>query len=193
MKHRFETLPVGYEQILAIDLMKNKKLALLVNGLAVLIMIAMIVPALFIVPIENLFDFSQGMGMYFLRFGVLVVSSFLYIIVHEWVHGIAMKYYGAKKVRYGFHGIYASACCDDYFDKKSYLVIALAPVVVWGIVFLILQLFANAQWFWVVWTLQIFNISGAAGDLYVTVRFSRLPKDILIGDYGVGMAVYAKK
>ena len=46
--------------------------------------------------------------------------------------------------------------------------------------------------FWVVYMIQIINVSGAAGDLFVTVKFSRFSGSILIRDYGVGMTVYDK-
>lgn len=47
--------------------------------------------------------------------------------------------------------------------------------------------------FWVVYFIQITNISGAAGDLYITFRFRKLPNDILINDTGVEMRVYGNK
>ena len=119
--------------------------------------------------------------------------SILYIILHEFVHGITMKLCGTKKVKYGFKGVYAFAGSEDYYDKKSYLTIALAPVVLWGILLTILSLVVPTQWFWVVYFIQISNISGAAGDMYVTARFSKLPDDILVKDYGVGMTVYSAK
>ena len=40
--------------------------------------------------------------------------------------------------------------------------------------------------------LQIGNLSGAAGDLFVTVKFAGMPKDILVQDSGVSMAVYSR-
>ncbi len=49
------------------------------------------------------------------------------------------------------------------------------------------------EWFWIAYIIQIANISGAAGDLYVTARFTRLPKDILVRDSGVAMEVYSKE
>ena len=58
----------------------------------------------------------------------------LYIFLHEFVHGIFIKRYSGKKADYGFTGMYAYAGSKPYFNKKSYLVIALAPVVLWGIV-----------------------------------------------------------
>jgi len=68
----------------------------------------------------------------------------------------------------------------------------LAPVVFWGIVLAVINVLVPLEWFWVVYFIQIINLSGAAGDLYVTVKFSRLPSDILVQDYGVGMTVYSR-
>lgn len=184
-------LPEGYREIYAIDLQKDKKLALTVNILAVAIEIALAVPMHFAVPIFTLFSLEYGFKSYLLRFGVLAVLLLLYMVLHELVHGIAMKMCGTKKVRYGFTGLYAFAGSDDYYDKKSYIVIALAPVVIWGIVLLILNCVIPVSYFWVVYFIQIANISGAAGDFYVTWKFSRLPQDILVQDNGVSMTVYS--
>ena len=190
MKAVFQ-LPDGYREIYSVDLQKDKKLSLLVNGLATLIGVLLAVPMHFIVPISTLFDMSQGMGAYFLRFGVLMVAMVAYMVAHELVHGAAMKLCGTKRVKYGYTGLYAFAGSEDYYDKAAYLFIALAPVVLWGIVLLVLQFCVPTSWFWVVYLVQITNLSGAAGDYYVTARFSRLPKNILVRDSGVSMCVYA--
>ncbi len=188
-----ENLPEGYGEIYAIDLQKDKKMALLVNLLAVVIAVFLAVPMHFAVPIFSLFSMEYGMQNYMLRFGALLVLMILYMVLHEIVHGIAMKICGTKKVKYGFTGMYAFAGSKDYYDKKSYIFIALAPVILWGIVLAVINPFVSVEWFWVVYLIQVFNLSGAAGDLFVTVKFSRLPSDILIQDYGVGMTVYSKK
>ena len=190
MKAVFQ-LPDGYREIYSVDLQKDKKLSLLVNGLATLIGVLLAVPMHFVVPIFTLFDMSQGMGAYFLRFGVLMVAIVAYMVAHELVHGAAMKLCGTKRVKYGYTGLYAFAGSEDYYDKAAYIFIALAPVVLWGIVLLVLQFCVPTSWFWVVYLVQITNLSGAAGDYYVTARFSRLPKDILVRDSGVSMCVYS--
>ena len=133
-----------------------------------------------------------GMGTYFLRFVVLAASSLIYIVLHEAVHGVAMKLCGTKKVKYGFTGIYAFASSDDHYPRDAYIFIALAPVVLFSVIFAVLCSFTCGAWFWVVYILQIINISGAAGDLFVTVRFLFLPRDILVRDFGVSMTVYSK-
>jgi hypothetical protein len=185
-------LPEGYREIDTVDLKKNKALAVFVNVLAAVIAVAMVIPMHFIVPIDFLFSMEEGMQAYMFRFVGLLVLLILYMVLHELVHGIAMKLCGTKKVKYGVTGVYAYATSDDFYDKKTYIFIALAPVVLWGIVLAVVNLFVSGPWFWVVYFIQINNISGAAGDLYVTARFSRLPGDILIRDYGVGMTVFSK-
>lgn len=141
----------------------------------------------------TLYDMSQGFKAYIIRWVILLVGLIGYIVLHELVHGITMKYFGCKKVKYGFTGLYAYAGSDEYFYKKSYITIALAPIVVWGIVLAILNALVPIDYFWVVYFIQMCNISGAAGDIYVTAKFSKLPSDILVQDYGVGMTVYSKE
>ena len=180
-----ETLPEGYREFYTIDLQKNKKMTLLVNVLAVMIAVLLMVPMHFFVPISTLFAMENGLGSYVIRFVSLIVLMIAYIVLHELTHGIVMKLLGTKKVKYGFTGLYAFAGSDDYYGKKAYILIALAPVVLWGIVLAIINPFVPTEWFWVVYFLQIMNLSGVAGDYMVTIKFSGFPKDILITDYGL--------
>lgn len=180
-------LPYGYKEILHIDLQKDKKLAVIVNGIAIVLMVILFLIGHAIIP------FGEFYNMGLLPTILMCVGIFIYIILHELVHGICMYGYSKVKPSYGFAGLYAYAGSKCYFNKKSYIVIALAPIVVWGIVLLILNLIFQEQWFWAIYFIQIMNISGAGGDLYVTYRFSKLPKDILINDTGVAMTIYSKE
>lgn len=189
----YTTLPEGYREIYALDMHEDKKLAVWVNLLSLAIAAVFTVPMLFVVPWWTTFDVADGMSGYWIKFAAMLGLTLLYLVLHELVHGIAMRICGTKKIRYGFKGVYAFAASDDYYRKKPYIFIALAPVVLWGIVLAIVTPFVPTSWFWVVYFVQLMNLSGAAGDLYVTVRFSRMPRDILIRDSGVGMVVYAKE
>ena len=185
-------LPDGYRKLTDIDLMNNKKEMLLVNGAAVLLMVLCVLPAAQRVPLAALFDTSDMLA-YALRFLALAGGTVLYLVLHELVHGIFMWHYTKVKPRYGFTGMYAYAGSDAYFCRTHYLIIALAPVVIWGVVLAVLTAMATPAWFWVVYGIQIFNISGAAGDLYVTIRLLRMPQDILITDSGVAMQVFCRE
>lgn len=188
-----QVLPEGYKEIFSVNLQKNKKTAVLINTVAVVIGLVMGISMHFHISFATLFDMEKGLGAYSLRFAALLILNLIYIILHELVHGITMKICGTKKVKYGFTGIYAFAGSSDYYDKRNYIIIALAPVVLWGIVLGIINAFVPEDWFWVVYLIQIANISGAAGDMYVTAKFSKMPKDILVTDNGVEMTVYSKE
>lgn len=187
------TLPENYIKLLDIDLQKNKKLALLVNMLGLAITVIMVAVAHQLKPFSLLFDMSDGFGGYIVRFAAIAVGSVAYIILHELVHGIFMKHFSGMKPNYGFTGLYAYAGSKAYFNKRDYIIIALAPIVVWGAVLAVINVFVPEPWFWVIYLIQIFNVSGAAGDIYVTAKFSKLPPDILVNDTGVAMTVYTKE
>lgn len=186
----YRELPQGYRQILHIDLQKDKKLALLVNGLALLICVVMIALLLALAPIERLFR-NSGRTELLVKLAVMYGGMIVYIILHEAVHGIVMRRFSDAKVRFGFTGPYAYAGSDAYYCRRHYIIIALAPIVVWGIVLGILNVLVPEDWFYVVYMIQMINISGAAGDLYVSWKMNRLPADILVRDSGVAMTVYS--
>lgn len=183
-------LPEDYGEIYSLNLQKDKRTAIIVNLLALAIAAVMAVSMNFFVPVTSVFDMSGGIVRYFLRLAALIVLMVLYMVLHELVHGIAMKLCGTKRVKYGFTGLYAFAGSEDYYDKKSYIFIALAPIVLWGTVLAAVNFFVPTEWFWIVYMIQLINISGAAGDLFAAVKFSRMPKDILIQDSGVSMRVF---
>ena len=183
-------LPEDYGEIYSLNLQKDKRTAIIVNLLALAIAAVMAVSMNFFVPVTSFFDMSGGIVRYFLRLAALIVLMVLYMVLHELVHGIAMKLCGTKRVKYGFTGLYAFAGREDYYDKKSYIFIALAPIVLWGTVLAAVNFFVPTEWFWIVYMIQLINISGAAGDLFAAVKFSRMPKNILIQDSGVSMRVF---
>lgn len=183
-----EVLPEGYKEYYSINLQKDKKTAILINGTSIIIMALMFFSVNEVFPFV-MFLFENGNIK---KLMIMFLLLAFYVVLHELMHGIAMKICGTKRVKYGFTSLYAFAGSDDYYDKKSYIFIALAPIVFWGMVIAVILLLVPADWFWVFYFIQIYNISGAAGDLFVTVKFLSFPKDILIRDYGVSMTVFSK-
>lgn len=183
-------LPEGYVLLKHIDLQKDKKLMGTVNGLALAAMVPLAVLGHLIVPISTLYSTAEGIGAMWLRLTILFAGYLLYMVLHELTHGVCMKHYSGVPVKYGFTWSYAYAGSEAYFDRRSYIVIALAPIVVLGIVLAVINVLVPESWFWVVYFIQIGNLSGAAGDLYVTARFRKHPETVLIQDSGVAMSVY---
>ena len=184
----YPTLPQGYVPFASIDLVHNKKQFWIVNGLSVVLCVIML-----ILPFlwgRSLRDFvgEDPLSALLLRLGALA-GIFAYIALHELTHGAVMKACGAS-VRYGYKVAYAYAGSYAYFTRSAYIVIALAPVVLWGIVFAVLTACLPEHWFWVGWLWQLMNVSGAAGDFYCSIRILRAPRDTLVQDIGTAMTFY---
>ena len=186
----YHILPDGYEEKFQMNLQKDKKTAMKINIGAFVLTVLLVLAGNFVVPIYVFVEVDTILG-FCLRIGVLLLAYLAYIVLHELTHALVMKAVGGSHVRFGFTGLYAYAgSLEDYFDKSSYRYIALAPLVVWGIIFGVLTAVVPPVWFWIAWFLQIGNIGGAAGDLYVTARLWKEPESILVRDTGVDMTVF---
>ncbi len=181
-------LPSDYILFGKIDLQKNKTQFWAIQSMALFISAVMIVAGWFIEKLN-----INGNAEDFIALGVLVISYIAYIILHEATHGLVMYLSVRAKLNFGFKGWAAYAGSTAYFDKKHYILISLAPLVLWGIIFAVLTVFFHSGvWFWVIWLLQTGNIAGAAGDLFCTYKMFKCPKDILVNDTGLSMTVYRK-
>lgn len=188
----YAALPQGYchTPAAAIDLVHNKKQFWIVNGLSIALCVLMLIPP-FLWGYSLFFGGDGSLSASFLRMGAALVGLLAYIALHELTHGIVMMACGAR-VHYGYKVAYAYAGSYAYFTRSAYIVIALAPVVLWGIVFAVLTACLPREWFPVVWLWQLVNISGAAGDFYCTCRILRAPRDTLVQDTGTAMTFYRK-
>jgi len=186
MNHR--TLPEGYAHTDTIDLVKNLRQMLIVNLGALAISAVMILAG---IAAHDFAPFWAFLGEGFWVAALLAVSFIAYITLHELTHGLVMYARTGVKPKYGFTGMYAYAGARAYFDRPSYIMVALAPVVVWGVVFAALCMLLPEKWFWFFYILQIQNISGAAGDIYCTYFVLKKPRDILIIDSGTDMQIFA--
>lgn len=184
-----KTLPQGYSFFDKIDLKNNKKQFWTVQGICLATIAVMLGIGWLIespLKIENNTESIIGLV-------VLIVGFVLYIFAHEAVHGLFMYAFRKTKIKYGFVGWAAYAGSSAYYDKKHYIIIALAPVVVWGVTFAVLNIFFHSGiWFWVIWFLQIGNVSGACGDFFCVYKTARYPKDILVNDTGLEMQIFCR-
>lgn len=195
--HSFRNLPLGYIEHLQIDLQKNKKLAFRVNAISAVIMLAMLAVGHFLmVPVWTLlFDgpvpADTTVPLNFVKPLVMLGGMMVYIVLHELTHAAAMKCFGARKIRFGFTGLYAYAGSEqDYFDRRAYVTVALAPMIFWGIVFSVLMYTLPQNWFWVVYFWQVANVSGSAGDMYVSILTAKMPLGVVAKDTGVAVTFY---
>ncbi|PKM40354.1 MAG: hypothetical protein CVV04_03900 [Firmicutes bacterium HGW-Firmicutes-9] len=182
------TLPNGYREVRRVDLMRNRKEAILINLLA--LVIAAGVAALGFVFCPPFFEVEIGIHS-IVNMILMMVGIVVYMILHEIIHGVFMKAFSGLKPRYGFTGLYAYAGSDALFNRRQYLIIAFAPVVILGIILAVLTVAFYETAFWTLYLIQIVNLSGAAGDFYVGFLIARSNNDVLVRDTGTDMAFYS--
>ena len=188
-------LPDCYSQMEKIDLQNHKRTALWVNILSLALFLAALIPFFCFTDVSSLINAAlNNMGnKTFIAMAAMFAGLILYLSLHELTHGVFMRIFSKTGVKYGFSVLYAYAGSTAYFNKRSYIIIALAPVVIWGIIFAVLTLSTYASYrtcFCIFYILGAFNLSGSAGDLYMAVKTGRMDNGILIRDSGTEMVVF---
>ncbi|MBR5517063.1 MAG: DUF3267 domain-containing protein [Firmicutes bacterium] len=185
-----EFLPAHYDLYERIDLASDKKAFKAVCIWSIIAMIVMIVYG----AITHSFMASFDMETWRVLFCVvaMAVGLIAYIVLHEAVHGIFIKLFTGEAPSFGMDLSKGMAYAGStwLFKKWPYIIIALAPVVIWGAILVMWLKDIPAQYYWYLYAIQIFNITGAAGDFYVTIRVAGMPDDILAKDDGMTMEFY---
>lgn len=192
MKKSLTYLPENYTFKREVDLQKNMKLNIGVNVAALILAIPLLALGFLFhrAKLNAAGDIEVAYNLVLLILAVLL-GFVAYIFLHELTHGFFIKRFSGEKPQYGFTGIFAYAGLKNgYFSKLHYIIIALSPVIIWGIVFLVLNILLPLQWFWPVYLLQIINLTGAVGDYYVTYIILRMSPEVLVNDDGVSMRFY---
>lgn len=182
---------LGYKECTKIDLVKNKKEALLVNiyGIIIMVVMAVFIPLLIM---GGIIEFNLE-TTFPLSFIVLLISLILYIPLHEIVHGIVLKKYTDEKLSFGWKLVYAYCGSKEaVVDRKEYYAVALAPLLVFSVVFISLM-FLNPSLSLVWYVMELMNVSGSVGDIYVSIKLKKeKSRDILITDSGTDMSFWSR-
>ena len=182
---------LGYKECTRIDLVKNKKEALLVNiyGIIIMVVMAVFIPLLIMGGIIE-FNLETTFPLFFI---VLLISLILYIPLHEIVHGIVLKNYTDEKLSFGWKLVYAYCGSKEaVVDRKEYYAVALAPLLVFSVVFISLMVL-NPSLSLVWYVMELMNVSGSVGDIYVSIKLRKeKSRDILITDSGTDMSFWSR-
>ena len=188
-----QCLPENYDLYERIDLTRDKEAFSSLLVCSVIMTIALPAIAAFSHPLKA--AFSMPVSKVVLCLTLCALGLVLYILLHEAVHGLFIWIFTGHRPSFGFdlkHGM-AYAGSTWLFKKWSYIIIALAPVLLWGVVLMAACLIADECYFWYIYVVQIFNITGAVGDIYVTCRIMLMPKHVLASDSGTAMNFYLEK
>ncbi len=189
--HFERTLPEGYRAVLTVDAKENKKTVGLLNLGAIVIMAAVVAVAYLIIRPE---DFSKNSS--WLRTGLTVGTIFVYIILHELVHGAAYKILTGERLTFGM--TLSVAFCGVphiYVYRRAAMVALLAPFAVFTVVFGAGFLVFGDPWdrMSVAFVLAM-HLGGCVGDLYNTVLYLVRLRDpeTLMQDTGPKQTFYQK-
>ena len=182
----YRALPPGYRYAGTMDFMRNRAQ---MKAVVILSLALVIVPALLgllVAPVGPSWRLMLDHWWSWLALGAALIA---YIPLHELTHGIAMFALSGVLPKYGLKLPYAYCGSTVWFDRRSHIVTALAPVAVWGVILQVAIAMLPGEWFWPLWVVQISNLSGSAGDLYCAWALARMKGDLLIQDTGVRMRI----
>ena len=188
MNHK--TLPPGYRLAGILDFMRNRRQMKAVVYLSLALVVVPVVAGLIAAPVGPSWQF---MCARWYSWFLLAAALVLYIPLHELTHGVAMLALSGVKPVFGIRLPYAYAGSTAWFDRRSHIITALAPVVLWGALLQWLICVLPPEWFWPLWSVQISNLSGSAGDIYCAWVLARMQGDLLIQDTGVRMRIMKRR
>ncbi|MBU0705566.1 MAG: DUF3267 domain-containing protein [Chloroflexi bacterium] len=186
-----KTLPEGYVQSGEINLKKNKRLAITMNIVAVFVGVpsffllvsfaALVRPSL----LNTSGTITAGVVAVFL--GVVV----LLLTIHELIHGFFFWVFTRSRPVFAMRLFYAYAGAPDwYIPVRQFMIVALGPLVIIGVVGLLLILLGPESWVLLVAFVVALNTGGSTGDLLVFTRLFKLSPTSLANDTGDVICFY---
>lgn len=194
-------LPEAYQLSGSLDLSKDRRLAIILNLVAAVLLL--------------LFGWAFYTALHILRPGLdggllnltlssplailsslvtLILVSLVMVVIHEAFHGLFFWLITRQRPVYGFKGFYAFASAPGwYIPRNPYLVVAFAPFIAITVVGLGLFVVAPPGLILPILLLMTLNASGAVGDLLVAFWLLIQPASVYIQDFGDGVNVYRLK
>ena len=182
----YATLPKGYRYAGTLDFTRNRKQIVAVLRLAVTLTVIPVIIGIVVSLLKpEVMGFIRDWRLWLAMAGMLLA----YIPLHELTHGAVMLALSGVMPRFGLKLPYAYCGSTVWFDRKSHVVTALAPLAVWCVILQVLITALPGVWFWPLWAVQISNLSGSAGDIYCAWALIRMDGRLLIQDTGTRMRI----
>jgi len=161
-----KTLPEGYDQSGEINLKKNRRLAIILNIVAIFVA----VPSFFL-----LLSFAAlvrpGMmntsGTITAGVAAVVVGLVVMLLtIHELIHGFFFWVFTRSRPVFAIRLFYAYAGAPAwYIPTRQFVFVAVGPLVIIGAVGLLLMLLIPESWVLFIAFVVAFNTGGSMGDL----------------------------
>ena len=186
-----KTLPEGYDQSGEINLKKNRRLAIILNIVAIFVA----VPSFFL-----LLSFAAlvrpGMmntsGTITAGVAAVVVGLVVMLFtIHELIHGFFFWVFTRSRPVFALRLFYAYAGAPDWhIPTRQYAFVTVGPLVIIGGVGLLLMLLVPESWVLFIAFAVAMNTGGSMGDLLVFTRLFKVPSTSLVRDSGDVVSFY---
>lgn len=169
-------LPAPYAQHSTVDFKKDRKIAVLIQGIFVVVAsVAVAVALLFQLPLAS--EWHPAITLI-----VTLAASLLYMAAHEATHGVTLRLLTGTRPSYRFRFPFLTTSSSLYLTRRSVVLIALVPCVLWGLMLLVALFFVPADVRLTVYIVLALNFAGSAGDYVETALALRQPPRTLLQD-----------
>jgi hypothetical protein len=189
-------LPDNYRQVQEINLLKDTRLAIRLNGIVVLLLIPVIAGLVLFVRRFHPESSANGFRIIFSLQSILYALAFvaaipITLIIHEAIHGFFFLIFTRSRPVFAIQYAYAYAAAPGwYIPALAYAVVGLSPLVLIDIVGLILLGSCPPGWI-LIWSCVIaINTTGAVGDFYIIGNLLRHSPQCLVMDTGDAVQYY---
>ena len=173
----------AFEKIGVIDYRKSKYANLFIIGSFILFVL---IGAVFIV-LSGSISHNNLKGQWFL------LGFFCYIVLHETIHLIFMKLFSREKLCISIKFPTISVGSNGKFSKSQFMIVALAPVIILGVILILLMLFSPKEYTFFLTILLILNFAGSGGDYLQVFEMRKYSNDTFFQDNSNETTIYKKK
>lgn len=199
MNKNFEReLPRGYKEVFHLNA-KKKETAIFLSVIAFIV--TAVVFILLLIPLfKSKVDLSKISAVtFFVFYFVFIVSTIIYVVLHELTHGAVYKLMTKEKLTFGITP--AAAFCgvpNIYVYRRCALAALLAPLIVFTIVLggiVLFWSFTNALYYIGFSFIFAMHLGGCVGDGYLAYLFLAKYRDntYLMKDNGPEQFIYENK
>lgn len=177
-------LPANYRAQHTVDLKKDKTLARAVQAIFVAVaLIAVGAPLLFDLPLET--GWAPVVTLL-----VTLAACLVYMAAHEATHGVTLQLLTGMRPTYTVRFPFLTTGNRAYLARRSAVIVALAPVLLWAIVLVVGLLTLPQDYRLTAYILLALNVAGSAGDFVEVHVVSRQQPDALVQDDGNKIHVF---
>lgn len=172
------SLPTGYEVIRKINLAEDKRINLTIQLCFIFITAILIGFAFWArLPLSN--DLNP-----FFSFLITIFLVLVYMALHELTHAFFIKVFSGRRPSFRIRLPFLSVGSETYYNRKSFVIIAIAPAFIGGISLILLLFLVPTQIFISFYILLIVNFAGSAGDYVQAYIAINSPANVLLQDNG---------